>query len=118
VEVTHEKFLVTINREPFLTEADLDSAKVVEGIGGFSIQLVFGQHGTLLLDMMTTSYKGKRVVIMTQSPKTTWIAAPLIKTRNPSGIFTFTPDCTREEADRIVNGLNNVVAKAKKDELF
>ena len=35
----------------------------------------------------------------------------MIAQRIPDGYFTFTPDATRAEAQRIVRGLNNVAAK-------
>jgi len=119
VEVTRDKFVVNIDKEPFLTEADLLGAQVVETPdGGFAIQLVFDRHGSMLLDMKTSMYKGKRIVIMAQFPKTRWLAAPIIKTKIGTGVLVFTPDCTREEAERLVNGLTNVIAAAKRDSLF
>jgi hypothetical protein len=44
-----------------------------------------------------------------------WLAAPQITKHLSAGVFTFTPDATREEAERIVTGLNNVAEKVKKD---
>jgi hypothetical protein len=43
-----------------------------------------------------------------------WLAAVLIRQRNSTGVFRFTPDASREEADRIVRGLRNVIAKKDK----
>ena len=34
--------------------------------------------------------------------------------KNSTGEIVFTPDCTREEAERVVRGLNNVVRKIKR----
>jgi hypothetical protein len=42
-----------------------------------------------------------------------WLAAVLIKDRNPTGIFRFTPDASRAEALRIIRGLRNGIAYAK-----
>ena len=116
VAVTSQKYMVNIDKEWFIDEGDIAEALVVDGVGGFAIQLNLNAHGGLMLDMMTSSNKGKRIVIMTQSPKTKWLASPLIQKRLSSGIFVFTPDCSREEADRIVNGLNNVAKKIKRQE--
>jgi hypothetical protein len=43
-----------------------------------------------------------------------WIAAPLLSGRISTGLFAFTPDTTREEADRIARGLNNVAEQVRK----
>jgi murein DD-endopeptidase MepM/ murein hydrolase activator NlpD len=37
-----------------------------------------------------------------------WLAAPIITRRISNGVLVFTPDCSREEADQLVLGLNNV----------
>jgi hypothetical protein len=46
-----------------------------------------------------------------------WLAAVLIRERDPSGIFRFSTDATREETARIVRGLKNVIAYNKSLEL-
>ena len=43
-----------------------------------------------------------------------WLAAPLITHRIADGMLSFTPDMSREEADRLVLGLNNVAKKILK----
>ena len=40
-----------------------------------------------------------------------WLAAPMVGTHIVDGRFIFTPDATREEAQRIALGLNNVAKK-------
>ena len=42
-----------------------------------------------------------------------WLAAVLIRERDPSGIFRFSPDASRDETARIVRGLKNVIAYDK-----
>jgi hypothetical protein len=43
-----------------------------------------------------------------------WLAAVLIRERNATGVFRFSPDCvSRQEAARIVRGLKNDIAYAK-----
>jgi len=115
VQVTHDKIPFIIDRDPFLDEADVAGASLVNGIGGPEIQVVFSEHGTLMLDMTTTANKGKHIIVMTQFPKTHWIAAPLITKRLPNGIFRFTPDSdlTQDDLKRIVDGLNIVAKKNK-----
>jgi hypothetical protein len=160
VLVTRHRFPYTIEREPFLTEDDLRKVVMVNDPGpngGYSIELIFNEHGALMLDMLTTANKGRHIVVFSQfphpgykppkekkkpkksdsddmehgrhirppSPRATgigkarparasgWLAAVLIRERNPSGIFRFSPDASREETARIVRGLKNVIAYEK-----
>jgi hypothetical protein len=46
-----------------------------------------------------------------------WLASYLIRGRNESGIFRFTPDASRDETKRIVRGLKNVIAYERSLEL-
>src|SRR5277367_5727780 len=71
VLVTHERFPMTIEREPFLTEADLRKVLMVNDPGpngGCSIELLFNEHGTLMLDMLTTAHKGQHIIVFSQFP--------------------------------------------------
>jgi hypothetical protein len=71
VFVTSNKFPYTVQRDPFLTEADLSKASIVNdpgGSGSYSIQLVFNDHGTLLLDMYTADNKGRHIIVFSQFP--------------------------------------------------
>jgi hypothetical protein len=44
-------------------------------------------------------------------PRTSgWLAAVLVRQRNPSGIFRFSPDASHDETARIVRGLKNVIS--------
>jgi hypothetical protein len=71
VLVTSNKIPFTVEREPFLTEGDLIKASIVNDPGGesYSIQLVFNDHGALLLDMYTAENKGKHIIVFSQWPK-------------------------------------------------
>jgi hypothetical protein len=72
VLVTRDKIPFTIEREPFLDEADLAKASIVDdpsGDGGYSIQLTFNDHGTLLLDMYTADHKGRHIIVFSQFPE-------------------------------------------------
>jgi preprotein translocase subunit SecD len=108
-----------IQRTPILTEVHVQSAKVLEVMGTLAIEVEFNHAGLFLLEQFTTTNKGRRLVIFSQFGETKdqarWLAAPLIKERMTQGSLTFTPDATREEAERIVRGLNNAVAKSKKN---
>jgi preprotein translocase subunit SecD len=82
--------------------------------GGFAIRIIFDEPGKFRLDNVTAANKGKRIVVMAQWTEVRWLAAPKINRRISDGVFVFTPDASREEAERIVNGLNNVIKKVRK----
>jgi hypothetical protein len=71
VLVTRERFPMTVEREPFLTEADVRKVVMVNDPGpngGCSIELMFDEHGALVLDMLTTANKGRHIVVFSQFP--------------------------------------------------
>lgn len=113
---------VSVHKEAFLDEGSLASAKVVDDIGGFALKLEFNRHGAWLLENQTTAFKGRQIVIASlfgDTPdKLRWLAAPFITEPIKDGVLRFTPDATREEAERIALGLNNVIADVKKQSLF
>jgi hypothetical protein len=110
--------LVSIARTPLLSEADVAGAKVVDVMGGFAIQVQFDRRGMWQLEQATTINKGRHFAIFSQFGTNTnqarWLAAPRISKPITDGYLVFTPDATREEADRIVNGLNNAARETKK----
>ena len=109
---------VTIKREPILTEANIVMAKVIDARGGFAIEIKFDENGTWLLEQYSAANPGRHFVIFGQwSEKPVagrWLAAPIITHRIADGVLAFTPDCSREEADQLVPGLNNVSKKIHK----
>jgi hypothetical protein len=109
---------VPVEKSPFLDERDVARAAVMEELGGFYLQIEFNRHGTLLLETMTRTNPGRRIAVHSEFPESRWLAAPQINRPISNGVLTFTPDASREEAERIVRGLNNVAAKAKKEERF
>jgi preprotein translocase subunit SecD len=111
-------FSVNVQRDAFLTEYQIMEAAVVDdSYGGFFIRVQLNKQGTWLLEQFTTANKGKRVALFCQFDKNTrWLAAPVMDKRIADGKFSFTPDASREEADRIVLGLNELGEQVKKDE--
>jgi hypothetical protein len=103
--------LVTVQKGEFLNEGDILNAAVVETMGGFAIKVQYNRHGTWMLENMTSAYSGSRIAIHSQFGEARWLAAPLIKMPIRDGMLVFTPDASREEAERIVHGLNNVAAQ-------
>jgi len=114
-------FMVNIESEPFLTEAEVAEARVIEAVGGFAIRIRLARRGAWLLEQYTAANQGKHLAIQAQfaDPQAPdrhlnrWLAAPFISGRISDGTLLFTPDATREEANQIVLGLNNVAKKTE-----
>jgi hypothetical protein len=70
--------------------------------------------GGWLLEQYTTANKGKHLAISAEFGEMRWLAAPKITQRLGEGRLVFTPDATREEAERIVDGVNRVAKRAQK----
>jgi hypothetical protein len=107
--------LVTINRTPFLSEEELDRIKLIDAPGGIEIEVKFNElHGRRALDNVTTSNLGRRIVVLAQfDKKRRWLAAPKITHRISNGIFRFTPDADREEAEKLVKAITHQIKKTK-----
>jgi preprotein translocase subunit SecD len=114
----------TVDRTAFLTEASVKGAKVIDVMGGFALQVQFDAQGTWLLEEYTSANRSRHIVIASQfvEPgeeqlnKGRYLGAPQIRTRIADGIFAFTPDATREEAEQIARGLNNVAERLSNGE--
>ena len=111
--------MITVDKDPFLTEANVEEAKVVDVLGGFALQIQFDHEGAMLLENYTTANPGRRIAIFSLFGKTKdesrWLGAPMISRRITNGLLIFTPDATREESERIALGLNNVHKKLLKE---
>ena len=110
--------MVNVQLIPFLSEAEVAEARVIDVGGDFALSIKFDRAGTALLEQYTTAYRGKRVAVYSQFGEAIkynrWLAAPIIARRITDGVFTFTPDATREEVEEIALGLNNVAKKVQK----
>ncbi|HWV99714.1 MAG TPA: hypothetical protein VNZ64_08500 [Candidatus Acidoferrum sp.] len=110
---------LTVEKAPFLVEAHVKEAKVVDVLGGFVLQVQLDHEGAMLLEQYTSANPGRHLAIFSQfrtPPDETlnqgrWLAAPRIATHITDGLLAFTPDASREEADMIVLGLSNVAKK-------
>src|SRR6185436_13746048 len=106
---------VSVESSPFADERDVESAVVADWMDGFAIQVTFNRHGRWMLENITRANPNRRIAVACQFDKETrWLAAPLIGRPITDGTLAFTPDASREEAERIVRGLNNVAAEIKK----
>jgi len=108
---------LTVDKDPFLSELNVASAKVVEVMGGFALQIEFNHSGSMLLEQYTTANPGRHIAIFSlfgkQKDDSRWLAAPVISRRISNGVLGFTPDASREETERIALGLNNYAKKSQ-----
>jgi len=110
------KMQFTIAKDPFLTEASVKEAKVIDDNGGYALQIQFDTKGAWLLEEYTGANRSRHILVSSQffNPGEDkinlgrWLAAPMIRNHITDGLFVFTPDATREEAERIALGLNHV----------
>ncbi len=112
---------IVIVPEAVIDTRDVASASVVQvdEVDGFGIQLQMNKHGIMSLDSITSESKGLRLVILARyDMEIRWLAAPRIQKRIADGKLVFTADCDREEADRIVRGLANMIKQMDKPYVF
>ncbi|MEW6305751.1 MAG: hypothetical protein AB1705_19910 [Verrucomicrobiota bacterium] len=114
---------INVSRMPFLDETSLKRAGIVEdGFGTFAIGLEFDRRGTLILENLTAVNVNSHIAIQAVfGPKleqVRWLAAPYLRQRITNGVVIFTPDATREEAEQLVTGLNNVIERVAKKDLL
>jgi preprotein translocase subunit SecD len=113
---------LSVAQEPILTEANILAATLLETPGGFAIQVRFDETGSLTLEQFSASNPGRHFAIFGQwgekMQETRWLAVPLITGRISNGTLSFTPDTSRDEAFRLVRGLNNTAKKYAKDKMI
>jgi preprotein translocase subunit SecD len=110
-----QPFMLNVEKAPCLNESNVSEAKVVDVVGGFALRIQFDHAGTTQLEEVSTVNRGKRIAVFSQFGENLkefrWLAAPVISRRITDGVFIFTPDATREEAEEIALGLNNTAKK-------
>ena len=113
--VRSDPVLVTVAQEPILTEVNIVAARVFDTPGGFAIEVRFDETATWILEQYSAANSGRHFVIFGQwgdkAADGRWLAAPTITRRIGNGVLAFTADVSREEADWLVLGLNNVAKK-------
>jgi hypothetical protein len=110
---------LTVSKTPFLGESRVKQAKVIDVPGGYELSIEFDREGAWLLEQYAAASQGRHIAIFSQFAdppdytlnKGRWLAAPKITTHISNGWLIFVPDVTREEAERIALGLNNVAKK-------
>lgn len=108
----------SIYSNPFLDERSVLEAAVIDQERSFAIQVLFDSRGRFNLESITQANRGLRIAVFSEFGSPRWLAAPRITHTLKDAIFTFTPDATREEAERIVRGLNNSRRKQSRLEHF
>jgi preprotein translocase subunit SecD len=110
--------MINVQRNAILTELNVKEAKVVDVVGGFAIQIQFDRQGTWLFEEFTNQNHGKHFAVRCDFgehlKESRWLAAPIVSKGITDGVFIFTPDATREEAEQLVLGLNNVAREVQK----
>jgi len=85
--------LVTIKREPILSEANIVSARAFNAMGGFALEFKFDENGTWLLEQYSAANPGAHFVIFGQWGKKNsdgrWLADPVIGRRISNGTLVF-----------------------------
>ena len=100
---------VTISSDAILSEGNVLKASVIDTPGGgFAIKVQFDETGAWTLEQNAAANPGGHFVIFGQWPGSTgrWLAAPIITRRIANGELIFNADCSREEARKLVDGVN------------
>lgn len=103
--------MMRFEREPILSENNILEATLVDQAGLFAIELKLDKKGTWLLERYSVTGRGLHLGVFSHWGPARWLAAPTLDKVNSSGRILFTPDASKEEADRIVRGLNNARKK-------
>ena len=108
---------INVDKAYFLSEGDVSETKVMDTVGGIELSVQLTRQGRWLLEQYSSANIGKHMAIFAQFGeklrKNRWLAAPKITHRITDGLLIFTPDATREEADEIALGLNNVAKQVQ-----
>ena len=107
---------VSINPESILSEVNMLAVSLIDTPGGFAIKVQFDETGGWTLEQYSAANPGGHFVIFGQwdkDPNTDgrWLAAPLITHHISDGILTFTSDCSREEAQKLVTSVSHTIQK-------
>lgn len=115
-----DPIIVNVEASAALDEAMMKEVSLVDAdrMGGFAVKVTFNEEGTRKLDSLTIQYRGRRLAVHAGWTEMRWLAAPMINKRISNGVFIFTPDASREESERIVAGLKNVIKKLSEPYTF
>jgi preprotein translocase subunit SecD len=93
------------------TDDDLDGVELRDDDDGLRMRFAFNTAATIRLDVLSNDKRGSLVVVFLNNQP---VGAPQLKQRIVDGTFEFTPNVSREEAERLVEGLNALIQYKKK----
>jgi hypothetical protein len=107
---------ISINPESILNEANMLAVNLMDTPGGgYAIKIKFDETGSWTLEQYSAANPGGHFVIFGQWDKDPsdgrWLAAPMISRHIGDGILTFTPDCSRDEAQKLVTSVSRTIKK-------
>jgi preprotein translocase subunit SecD len=104
-----------VERLPILNENHVSGAAILDSQGGYQVELRFDDMGTRILESYTSAAAGRHLAIMADiDGEGRWVAAPLIRRRIANGVLAFSPAASREDMERLVQGLNREVERRRK----
>ena len=100
-----------VYRTPSIAMDSFDTLTLRETIdGGHVLHITLNRSGTVYLENMSISHRGKRLVIGAsfgeKNPQLRWLTALLLTETITNGNLIFTPDASIEECKQIVDGVN------------
>jgi hypothetical protein len=103
-----------VSANPVLTTAHVEVASAHDAAdGSVAIKLQLTRAGKRILENISGAYRGKRLVIQASYPKTEWVGVVVMRQLMGEGELIFFPNTKPKECDRIVSGLNLVIADIK-----
>ena len=101
-------FSYSVERGSFLKDDQIVAATLLENDGLYAIKIKLDRQGETILNQLTSSNSGKRIAVWAEFGEVRWIGSVRIERRITNGEMTFTPDTTRDEAEKIVDGVNHL----------
>lgn len=103
--------MLHIYRYPSIGMDSFETLTLRETIdGGHVLHVTLNRTGTIFLENLTISNRGKRLVVGAsfgeKNPQVRWLTALLISETILNGNLVFTPDASLEECKQIVDGVN------------
>ena len=95
--------MLRLNTDPIVSESDLDSAKLIEREGTFTISIVLTEQGRLKLAEATKGAVGKRLAILSRGEV---LSAGTVREPLAGGTIEISGGMSKAEAQKIVAALN------------
>ena len=99
-------FSYPVEKGSFLKDDQIVAAALTGRDGLYSIKIKLDHQGATILNQLSSANNGKRIAVWADFGEVRWIGSLRLEKRITNGELTFTPDTTREEAEKIVDGVN------------